>query len=102
MTKALPGGNPDCLAGPIVVGYLPYNPAKPVPGGPAMPLGQRTPCARTVALSPAASLPALWWCRCFLCACESGVPVPLPADQTTWVECEGCGLDNEIPKGTPA
>ncbi len=37
------------------------------------------------------------WRRCFVCKYPSPVPLPLSADQPNWVECEHCGLDNEIP-----
>jgi hypothetical protein len=47
------------------------------------------------------SLPPLFgFCRCFLCGHESGIPLPLAKDQRNWIECEWCGLDNEIPAGT--
>jgi hypothetical protein len=48
-----------------------------------------------------ASLPPLFgFCRCFLCGHESGIPLPLAADQRNSIECEWCGLDNEI-RGAP-
>jgi len=40
------------------------------------------------------------WCRCFLCKELSAIPLPLTPGQPNWIECEYCGLDNEIPEGT--
>jgi hypothetical protein len=58
-------------------------------------------CAPTVE-RVCTSLPSLYGhCRCFLCGHESGIPLPLATNQSNWIECEGCGLDNEIP-GAPA
>jgi hypothetical protein len=37
-----------------------------------------------------------------LCGHESGIPLPLSVDQPNWIECEYCGLDNEIPAGPGA
>ncbi len=47
------------------------------------------------------SMPALNYCRCFLCEHESGIPLPLSKDQPNWIECERCGIDNEIPADAP-
>jgi hypothetical protein len=46
------------------------------------------------------SAPLYGFCRCFLCGHKSGIPLPLAAGQRNWIECERCGLDNEIP-GAP-
>jgi hypothetical protein len=51
---------------------------------------------------PARRLVGVGRCRCFLCGHESVIPLPLSPDQAHWIECEWCGLDNEIPEGTPA
>ncbi len=48
---------------------------------------------------PSRRLPALGRCRCFLCGHESSIPLPLAEGQPNWIECERCGLDNEIPAG---
>ena len=59
----------------------------------------RTPVAHCV--TPFSSpLPVLGWCRCFLCGHLSAIHLPLARDQANWIECEYCGLDNEIPQGT--
>jgi hypothetical protein len=42
------------------------------------------------------------WCRCFFCKYPSSVPLPLTTDQSNWIECEYCGLDNEIPASEAA
>jgi hypothetical protein len=42
------------------------------------------------------------FCRCFLCGHESRLLLPLDPDQPNWIECEWCGLDNEIPEGVRA
>ena len=47
------------------------------------------------------ALPALGRVVCFICGHASGIPLPLPPGRPSWVECEYCGLDNEIPAGTP-
>jgi hypothetical protein len=41
--------------------------------------------------------PPTQWCRCFVCKHPTPIPLPLSADQPNWVECDHCGLDNEIP-----
>jgi hypothetical protein len=64
-----------------------------------MRLEQRPMCA-PVAARFGHSLPPLFGhCRCFLCGYESGLPLPLSDDQPNWIECEVCGLDNELPPG---
>jgi hypothetical protein len=52
--------------------------------------------------SSPSNLPVLGFCRCFLCGHDSRLLLPLDIDQTNWVECEECGLDNEVPAGTLA
>lgn len=47
------------------------------------------------------ALPALGRVICFLCEHASSIPLRLPPGRPSWVECEHCGLDNEIPAGTP-
>ena len=58
-------------------------------------------CAPRLGCVFSPSVPLFGRRRCFLCGHESGIPLPLAADQPNWIECEECGLDNEIPAGTP-
>lgn len=46
-------------------------------------------------------LPVLGKCRCFLCKHESDILMPFSPNQSNWIECEYCEVDNEIPLGTP-
>ena len=56
----------------------------------------RVACPRT----PRA-FPDLGRVICFLCKHASSIPLRLPLGRPSWVECEHCGLDNEIPADTP-
>ena len=64
-----------------------------------MRLDRSPPCAPDVWRIRCSLPPRFGFCRCFLCGHESGLPLPLDIDQTNWIECEECGLDNEIPPG---